>query len=152
MAHNNPVNHPARPVYRAIGGLTGLYLVIFGVVGLIETGGTELFAQDDTLILGQGGNLGYSIISALLGAIILIATGIGRNADVAVNKRLGYGFMALGLAALATLRTDANYLNFTVATVIVIMVIGMVLLMAAMYGRVGSEEEANAWRDARLVL
>jgi hypothetical protein len=61
-------------------------------------------------------------------------------------------YMGLGLAALAVLRTDANYLNFTIPTVIVTMTIGLVLVTAGMYGRVGSDEEARAAREARLVL
>lgn len=151
MAHN-PVNHPARPVYRAVAGLTGLYLVIFGLLGVLETGGSALFAQDDTLVLGQGANLGWSIISALLGVIILAAAGIGRNVDIQVNTILAYGLMVLGLAELAVLRTDANYLNFSVTTCVVVMLAGLVLLMAAMYGKVGSEDEAQASREARLLL
>ena len=43
MGHN-PVNHPLRPVYRALGGFTGLYFVVFGVVGLIQTAGDGLFS------------------------------------------------------------------------------------------------------------
>jgi hypothetical protein len=152
MAHN-PVNHPARPIYRSIGGLTGLYLVIFGVFGLLQTSDAGFFDQDgETLVLGQGANLGYSVIALLLGLVVLIATGLGRNVDVFVDKWLGYGFMVLGLAELAVLRTDANYLNFTVSTCVVAMIVGLVLLMAGMYGKVGTEEEARAWRDARLVL
>jgi hypothetical protein len=151
MAHT-PVNHPARPVYRAIGGLTGLYLVIFGVLGVIETAGGEFLAQDDTRVLGQGTNLGFSVLAVLLGAVILVATGIGRNIDAAVNQWLGYAFMVLSLAALAFLRTDGNVLNFSVSTVVVTMLIGLVLLMAGMYGKVGSEEQQKAWQDARLIL
>ena len=151
MAHT-PVNHPARPVYRAIGGLTGLYLAIFGVLGVIETSGGEFFAQDDTLVLGQGTNLGNSVISLALGLIILIAIGIGRNLDARLNKWLGYGLMALGLVCLAVLRTDANALNYSVSTSIVTMLIGVVLLMAGLYGKVGTDEEARASQHARLFL
>lgn len=151
MAHN-PVNHPARPVYRAIAGCTGLYLVIFGVLGAVQNSGAELFAQDDTRLLGQGTNLGWSLASAALGVIILIAVGIGRNVDTQVNKFLAYAFLALGLAELAVLRTDANYLNFTVSTCVVVMIAGLLLLMAGMYGKAGTDEEAQAWRDARLLL
>lgn len=151
MAHN-PVNHPARPVYRAVAGLTGLYLVVFGALGALETRGSELFAQGDARVLGQGTNLGWSLLSVALGLIILLSLGVGRNVDTQVNKVFAYGFLALGLAALAVLRTDANYLNFTVATSVVVMIIGLVLLMAGMYGKVGSEEEAQAWRDGRLLL
>jgi purine-cytosine permease-like protein len=151
MAHN-PVNHPARPIYRAIAALTGLYLVVFGVLGVIDSRGAGFFAQDDTTVLGQGTNLGHSVICIVLGAIIVVATVIGRNVDATVNKWFGYLFIVLGLATLATLRTDANYLNFSEATSIVNMVIGLVLLMAGMYGRVGTDEEYEAWQKARLVL
>ncbi|RKR88638.1 uncharacterized protein DUF4383 [Micromonospora pisi] len=152
MAHN-PVNHPARPIYRAIGGLTGLYLVIFGVLGLVETSGSELFAQDQTItVLGQGTNLGHSALAAVLGVLVLIGTGIGRNVDATLNKWIGYLLMVVSLAGLAVIRTDANYLNYTIPGVVVTMLLGLVLLMAGMYGRVGSEDEARAWRDGRLVL
>lgn len=151
MAHN-PVNHPARPVFRSLGGLIGLYLVIFGAIGVVQTNGDEPFTQDGTLVLGQGANLGASVLFIVLGVIILAAAVIGRNVDVAVNGLLSYGFMALGLAGLAVLRTDANYLNFSVLTCIVTMILGLALLLSQKYGRVGSEEEAKAWQQARLLL
>jgi len=149
---HTPVNHPARPIYRAVAALTGLYLVIFGVVGIIVTSGDALFAQNDSRVLGQGANLGFSGLCLVLGVAVLAGVGLGRNIDTAINKALAYGLMALSLAELAVLRTDANFLNFTVSTCLVVMVIGLVLLMAAMYGRTGTEQEAQAWRDARLVL
>lgn len=152
MASHFPVNHPLRPTYRALGGLTGLYLVIFGILGAIETSGDDFFAQGDATALWQGTNLGHSVISIAVGLILLIGTAVGRNVDAAVNKAIGYGLAALGLAALAVLRTDANYLNFTMATVIVTMVSGLVLLLAAMYGKVGTEEQARVAREARLFL
>jgi hypothetical protein len=152
MAHN-PINHPARPIYRALGGLIGLYLVIFGVLGLIDNSGAEFFAQDENArVLGQGANLGSSVILAALGGLILIGTAIGRNIDARLNKYLGYAFMIIGLANLAVLRTDANFLNFTVVTCVVVMLLGTVLLMAGMYGRVGTDKDAEAWQKARLVL
>jgi hypothetical protein len=151
MAHN-PVNHPAQPIYRAIGGLIGLYLVVFGVLGVVVSGGGEFLAQDDTSVLGQGTNLGFSVISVLLGAVILVATAFGRNIDALVNTWLGYALMALGLIALALSRTDANYVNFSVATCLVVMLLGQCLLLAGMYGRVGSDDEVRAWQDNRLRL
>ena len=39
MAHN-PINHPLRPIYRGLALLAGVYLVAFGVVGLIVTAGS----------------------------------------------------------------------------------------------------------------
>ncbi|MFG2099226.1 DUF4383 domain-containing protein [Micromonospora echinaurantiaca] len=151
MAHT-PVNHPARPIYRAIGGLTGLYLVVFGVLGIIASAGNEVLAQDDTRSIGQGTNLGFSLISVLLGLAVLAGTAIGRNIDVVINQWLAYLLMAVSLAGLAFLRTEANIFNFSVATVIVLMVLSLVLLMVGMYGKVGTDEEREAFEKARLVL
>jgi hypothetical protein len=94
----------------------------------------QFLAQDDTLVLGQGANLASSVLAVVVGVIILIATGLDRNIDAAVNKWLGYGLMVLALAALAVLRTDANYLNHTVASCVVTMILGLVLLTAGRYG------------------
>ncbi|MFG2105550.1 DUF4383 domain-containing protein [Micromonospora chersina] len=151
MAHT-PVNHPARPVYRAIGGLVGLYFVVFGVLGIIASAGNDVLAQDDTKVLGQGTNLGFSMLTILLGAAILIGTAIGRNLDVAINQWLAYALMALGLAELAFLHTDANIFNFSIMTVIVVLTLSLVLLMVGMYGKVGTDDEHEAWQKARLVL
>lgn len=151
MAHT-PINHPARPIYRAIGGLTGLYLVVFGVLGIIASAGNEILAQDDTRVLGQGTNLGFSLLSVLLGLVVLVGTALGRNIDVAINQWLAYTLMVIGLAGLAFIRTDANIVNFTVVTVVVVLSASLVLLMAGMYGKVGTDEEAEAFQKARLVL
>ncbi|MFI6268117.1 DUF4383 domain-containing protein [Micromonospora zamorensis] len=151
MAHT-PVNHPARPIYRAIGGLTGLYLVVFGVLGIIASMGDEILAQDDTRVLGQGTNLGFSLLSVLLGIVVLVGTALGRNIDVAINQWLAYALMVIGLAGLAFIRTDANIFNFSITTVVVVLSASLVLLMVGMYGKVGSEDEAEAFQKARLVL
>lgn len=151
MAHT-PVNHPARPIYRAIGGLVGLYFVVFGVLGIITSAGNDVLAQNDTTALGQGTNTGYSLLAVLLGLMILAGTVIGRNLDVAINQWVAYALIVLGLAELAFIRTDANIFNFSIATVIVTLVLALVLLMVGMYGKVGSEQEKEAWEKARLVL
>ncbi|MEU5938458.1 DUF4383 domain-containing protein [Micromonospora sp. NPDC047548] len=151
MAHT-PVNHPARPIYRAIGGLVGLYLVVFGVLGVITSAGNDILAQDDTKVLGQGTNLGFALLSILLGILVLAGTAIGRNLDVAISQFLAYGLMVLGLAELAFLQTDANIFNFTILTVIVVLTLSLVLLMVGMYGKVGTDEEQEAFEKARLVL
>ena len=60
--------------------------------------------------------------------------------------------MALGLLTLAFLRTDANVLNFTVSTCIVSMLLGITLLVAGMYGKVGTSDEQEAWEQGRSSL
>ena len=45
-----PVNHPARPLYRVLAGLVGVYILVFGVVGRRRRPvGDPLFARDSTL-------------------------------------------------------------------------------------------------------
>ncbi|WP_431728697.1 DUF4383 domain-containing protein [Verrucosispora sp. TAA-831] len=151
MAHT-PVNHPARPIYRAIGGLTGLYLVVFGVLGLVGSTGEPAFGLSDTRVLGQGTNLGFSIFCLVVGGLILFGTVIGRNLDVLINQWTAYVIMVVSLGGLAFIRTEANIFNMSVASVVVLMVLSLVLLMAGMYGKVGSDDEHEAWQKARLVL
>jgi hypothetical protein len=138
MAHN-PINHPARSIYRVIGGLIGLYLVIFGLLGFVLDG----------KVFGQGTNAGNSVVAVVIGLIVLGATALGRNLDVTVYKVVGYALMALGLLTLAFLRTDGNVLGHTVATCIVYMLLGITLVVAGMYIKVGSSGEHAAWQHAR---
>ena len=139
MAHF-PINHPARPIYRAIGALIGLYLVLFGILG---------FFVDET-VFGQGTNAANSAVAVVIGLIVLGATVIGRNLDVSVYRVVGYALMALSLLTLAFVRTDANVLNHSIATCVVWMILGITLLLAGMYIKVGSTDDVAAWKHARL--
>ena len=148
MAHN-PVNHPLRPLYRALSALAGAYLVLFGIVGLIVTPGHGLFGQPDDRVLGQGANLFWSIVSLVLGVIVLIGVVIGRNLDVEIDKYVGWGLLVVGSYELAASRTDANFFAFTVATVVVTYLVGLSLILAGLYTKVGDTEEAGAPRQVR---
>jgi Domain of unknown function (DUF4383) len=148
MAHT-PVNHPLRPIYRALGALTGVYLIVFGVVGIIVNLDEGLFGNDGGLVLGQQANMFWSIVSILIGVIVLAATVIGRNSDVEVDKYFGWGLLVVGSYELAVLRTDANFLGFSVATVIVTYLLGLVLIMASQYSKVAPPSQAGAPRQER---
>jgi hypothetical protein len=148
MAHT-PVNHPLRPVYRALGVLSGLYLVLFGVLGIVETGSAGLFAVGDGEALGQGTNLAWSIVSIVGGAIIALAGIAGRNIDVAVFAYAGWGMLGVGTFMLAAIRTDVNIFNFSIGTVIVTYTIGMLLITSGLYSKVVAPAEAGAPRQVR---
>ena len=148
MAHN-PVNHPLRPLYRALSALAGAYLVLFGIVGLIVTPGNGLFGQPDDRVLGQGANLFWSIISLVLGAIVLIGVVIGRNLDVEIDKYVGWGLLVIGSYELAASRTDANFLKFSVATVVVTYLVGLVLIVSGLYSKTAPPETTGAPRQVR---
>ena len=148
MAHN-PVNHPLRPIYRGLGFLAGAYLVVFGIVGLIQTSGHDLTGHVGVRVLGQESNLLWSIIALILGAIIVIATVIGRNADTETDRLLGWGLLVVGSYGLATARTNADFLGFSVSTVVVTFLVGLVLILTSLYSKVAPAAEAGAPRQVR---
>lgn len=145
-----PLNHHLRPLYRGLAGLTGGYLLAFGAVGIAETAGTDLFAQDPELTaLGLATNRAFAVLSVLAGLLVLGAAVIGRNVDRGVNLWVGPGFLIAGTAMLALTNTDANVLNSSVATAIVSYIIGLVLLTAGLYGKVGTADDAHAEEQFR---
>jgi hypothetical protein len=143
MAHT-PVNHPLGRLYRAVAGLVGAYILVFGIVGVARTWGDDLFARDNTWVLGLRTNLAFSILSVVAGAVIVLAALIGGNVPHFVNKYGGGVFLGAGIVMLTVLQTDANFLNFSITTCIVSFLFGMALLTAGLYGKVGPPEAAKA--------
>jgi hypothetical protein len=148
MAHI-PVNHPLRPMYRVVGFLAGAYLVVFGIIGLIQTSGESFTGSNGVRVLGQGANLLWSIVALAVGALVLIATVVGRNIDTEADKILGYGLLVAGSYELAFSRTDANVFGFTVATVVVTYLAGLALITASLYSKVAPPSQAGAPRQVR---
>jgi hypothetical protein len=148
MAHN-PVNHPLRPIYRAVAGIVGAYLIVFGVLGIILTGDEGLFGRAGDRVLGQGANLFWSIVSVLLGIIVLAATLLGRNRDVLVDTYLGWTLLVVGTFSLAAIRTNANFLDFSVATVVVSYLAGLALILAGLYSKTAPPEQTTEPRQVR---
>jgi len=149
MAHN-PVNHPLRPLYRALGALAGAWLVLYGIVGIAVSAGQPFFEAHGEKILGQGGNTFSSIISLITGAAVLIATAIGRNLDTTAYKFLGWGVLVVGTYGVASSRTDANFLGFTISTVIVDYLVGLTLVLAGLYITSAPRAETAAPHQVRV--
>jgi Domain of unknown function (DUF4383) len=148
MAHI-PVNHHLRPLYRTVAALTGLYVLVFGIAGAVESAGSDLFDRGDIVALGLRTNMAFSVLSIVSGAVILGGLFLGRNVDQFINYWGGFLFLIVPTLMLLLLRTDGNILNFSMTTVIVSYIIGMVLLAAGLYGKIGSEEDekrANWYR------
>ena len=143
MAHL-PVNHPGRPFYRVLAGLIGLYILVFGVVGYLQTRDLTFFDRGETWVLGLQTNPAFSVLSVLAGIVLLGGAGYGRNADHLINLGGGGVFLLAGLVMLTVLRTDANLLNFAVANCVASFLIGLALLLAGLYGKTGSGEYAEA--------
>ena len=142
MAHF-PVNHPARPLYRLFSGLVGLYILTFGVLGVIKTWGEPLFARDGTWVLALRTNLAFALVSVLFGIFLLIGASRRNNLGHYMNLTAGVVFLVTSIAMMAVLQTDANFLNFSMSTVIVSMVFGLLLLATGLYDKVGPPEHAH---------
>ena len=147
MAHT-PVNHPLRPIYRTLAAIIGIYLILFGIVGFIVTAGDGLVGSGGHRVLGQRANLLWSIIALVLGVAVLVAIVIGRNRDAVLEQYIGWGLVGIATYELAVNRTDANFLNFSIATVIVTYIVALALIMAGLYSKVGTDEAAQAERSA----
>jgi hypothetical protein len=145
MLLHTPVNHHLRPLYRALAALAGLYMLVFGIVGLVRTAGLPAFGQHDLpWVLGLRTNPAFSVLSILAGAVVLFANLIGRNIDHFVNLAASVVFLLAGIAMLALLRTEANILGFSMANCVVSFILGLVTGTAGLYDKVGSTESADA--------
>jgi hypothetical protein len=137
-----PINHHLRPLYRALSALIGLYLVGFGIAGIVQAGDLDATAQRDLpRVLGQTVNTAGSVVALVIGAVVVIATVLGRNVDHLVNFYAGMVMMLVALAMLAFARTDANILGFALTNVIVWFVLASVVSTAGLYTKVGPESE-----------
>jgi hypothetical protein len=141
MATHIPVNHRLQPFYRFLAGLAGVYVLVFGIVGVTRTSGNPLFDQSDISVFGLRSNLAFAILSVIVGVIVLGGAVIGGNGDHYLNLFGGIVFLVAGVLMMTVMETDANFLNFQMATCIVSFVIGIVLFTAGLYGRIGSIDE-----------
>jgi hypothetical protein len=144
-----PINHPLRPLWRTLTALAGLYILIFGIVGLAQGGSDGFFGNDDTFALGLRTNPAFSVLSIVVGSVVLLGSVYGRNVDRFIDFGGGIVFMVAGLVMLALLRSSANFLNFQVSTVVVSFIIGSLLLTGGLYGKVGSAEDVAAEEQYR---
>ncbi|GLY26488.1 DUF4383 domain-containing protein [Micromonospora sp. NBRC 101691] len=144
-----PVNHPARPLYRAFAGLVGLYILVFGVWGVVQTWGEPLFDRGSDWVLGLRTNLAFSLASVVFGIVLLIGASRRSNLGHYMNLTAGVVFMVTGVLMMSVLQTDANFLNFSMSTVVVSMIFGLLLLATGLYDKVGPPEHAETERRQR---
>lgn len=126
--------------------LVGLYVLVFGILGFIEAqnAGLGWFAQDGLpTVLFLKANPAFSVMSIVVGAIVVIGALLGRNLDRWINLLAGAVFMLAGMAMLLFLRTDVNFLGFSMSTCIASFILGLIMFTAGLYGRVGTAQEAD---------
>jgi peptidoglycan/LPS O-acetylase OafA/YrhL len=142
MAHY-PVNHHLRQTYRFLAGLAGLYLLLFGVIGLGTTWGDPFFGHGSHWALGLRTNPAAAWLATLAGLVLLAAVVIGGSVHQRVATVLGWALCAYGVLTMAFIQTDANVFDVSMVNVIVFIVLGLICLTAGLYGRTGTDQAAR---------
>jgi hypothetical protein len=122
-----PVNHRLHRVYRVVGAVVGVLLAAFGVVGLVSSGD----------LLGAPASTAFSAVCLVAGIVLILAAVQGGNAAAEVNAYCGAALILLGMVCMLTMHTSANFLDVSMADVMILFVAGIVGLAAGFYGRVG---------------
>lgn len=141
-----PVDHRLSQVYRVGAGLMGLLLVVFGILGLIDRIG--FFDTGGDTVAGLNTNGALSILSICVGLLLFVGMVIGGNFASTLNMILGIAFILSGFVNLALLDTGMNFLAFHMQNVLFSFVVGLLLMMFGMYGRVsgGLPHDNPYWR------
>ncbi|WP_330176037.1 DUF4383 domain-containing protein [Streptomyces sp. NBC_01498] len=141
-----PVDHSLSRVYRVGAGLTGLVLVAFGILGLIDQIG--VFDTGKHSIAGLNSNGALSILSICVGALLFVGMLIGGNLASTLNMVLGLLFILSGFVNLALISGPFNPLAFRIPNVLFSFVVGVMLMFFGMYGRVsgGLPHDNPYWR------
>ncbi|MFI5767552.1 DUF4383 domain-containing protein [Streptomyces sp. NPDC051658] len=141
-----PVDHRLSRVYRVGAGLMGLVLLAFGVLGLIDKIG--FFNTGGATVAGLNTNGALSVLSICVGLLLFIGMVIGGNFASTLNMILGIAFILSGFVNLALLETDYNFLAFRIQNVLFSFVVGLMLMVFGMYGRVsgGLPHDNPYWR------
>ncbi|MCF3131361.1 DUF4383 domain-containing protein [Streptomyces olivochromogenes] len=131
-----PVDHRLNTVYRVGAGLMGLFLLVFGIFGVIDKIG--FFDTGGDTVIGLNTNGSLSILSICVGVLLLVGMVIGGNFASTLNMTLGILFILSGFLNLALLDTPYNFLAFKIQNVLFSFVVGVLLMFFGMYGRVSS--------------
>lgn len=122
-------------VHRFGSGFTGLVLLVFGILGFTDLLGW--FGTMGNSVAGLSTNGLLSLISVVFGLVLVAGAFVRGNLASTISTLVGAAFLLSGLANMCVLRTSFNYLNFRMSNVIFSFVVGLMLLIFGLYGRVG---------------
>ncbi|PBC79926.1 uncharacterized protein DUF4383 [Streptomyces sp. TLI_235] len=141
-----PVDHKLAQVYRWSAGVGGLFLVVFGILGLVDQVG--FFDTDGKETLGLSSNGALSVLSIVVGGILIVGAIIGGNFASTLNMIVGVVFILAGFVGLMVLDSSANRLAFQIPNVVFSFAFGFAVVTFGMYGRVSSHlpQDNPYWR------
>ena len=143
MAHY-PVNHQLRQTYRFLAALAGLYLLAFGVIGIAVTAGEPFFHRGGDWVLGLRTNPATGYVCTLAGLIVLAGAVLGGNLHHRISLVAGWALCGYAMVVMTMIQTDANVFNVSMVNIIVLTVLGLLVLVAGLYGKVGSPQAHDA--------
>ncbi|MFE9400765.1 DUF4383 domain-containing protein [Streptomyces sp. NPDC006530] len=129
-----PIDHRLNSVYRFGAGAMGIVLMIFGILGLVHQIG--FFDTGGDTVAGLSTNGALSVLSIVVGLLLLYGMVRGGNFASTLNIVLGVLFLVSGFVNLALLDTSRNFLAFRMQNVLFSFVVGLLLMVFGMYGRV----------------
>ncbi|GGT10470.1 DUF4383 domain-containing protein [Streptomyces chromofuscus] len=131
-----PVDHRLATVYRYGAGLCGVILLVFGCLGFADR--LSPFDTDGTRIAGLSTNGLLSLISVVVGLVLICGAVVGGNVASTLNMVVGTLFLISGFAHLVVLDRSGNILDFGMTNVVFTFVMALLILTFGMYGRVSS--------------
>jgi hypothetical protein len=132
-----PVDHELASVYRYGAALCGLILLVFGSLGFADR--LSPFNTDGQHLAGMSTNGVLSLISVVVGLVLIGGAVVGGNFASTLNMVVGTLFLLSGFAHIFILDRPANVLDFGMTNVMFSFVMGLVVLTFGMYGRVSSK-------------
>lgn len=135
MNEGTPLAHRLARIYRFGGAFMGLVLITFGILGF--TGNVGFFSTTGRQVAGLSTNGALSLISLVVGSILIVGAFIGPNFASMLNTVVGALFVVSGFVNLGLMGTPSiNYLSFRMSNVIFSFVVGLMIMIFGMYGRV----------------
>ena len=132
-----PVDHRLHRVYRLAAGGVGVLLAAWGLAGLLTSG----------TVLGLSSSTQYGLLCLVVGLVLVGAAFAGGNVAAQTNAYVGAGLLAFGLICLLFMGGEkTNFMDVTMADVVILFVVGMVLLASGFYGQVGGETHDSGVR------
>ncbi len=142
-----PINHPLQPFYRTLAGLTGLVLLAFGATSWAQS--TAFFGPGDWRTFGLATNRGLATVALVAGMLVVGAAIVGRNVNHRVSLWGGVAMLMLGTLLMPLSHIESNPFNSSLATTIATYLVGLVLMTAGLYSKVGEPVEAQAEEAVR---
>jgi hypothetical protein len=128
--------HPIHTVHRVgIAGL-GLFLLSFGVLGLVR--GLPFHSTQGELVMGLQSNGLLAVVSVAASVVLLGAALRSPHTASTVGIVTGALFLISGIGNLFVLGTAMNMLAFGLSNVVFSLVVGMGLLFTGAYGRISA--------------